>query len=507
MGEISVRVSLGAMALLLVTNAPAALPNKPNIVLILADDIGYGDLGCYGAAKIKTPHCDRLAAGGIRFTQGYAPAATCTPTRFAIITGKYAWRQPGTQILPGDAPLCIPEGTPTIASVLKQAGYATGVVGKWHLGLGRGDLNYNKEIGAGPRTLGFDYSFIIPATGDRVPCVYVENHKTLNLDPNDPIRVSFDRNVNVGNSPTAKTHPEMVRPGDDMRWGTIVNGHCRIGYMSGGKNALWKDDDIADTLTRKGVEFIKANKSRPFFLYFATHDSHMPLFPNPRFQGTSQDGKRGDVIQQFDWCVGELMKALSDLNLASNTLVIVSSDNGAGEEHAYEEKTYGHRCNGPLRGYKTMPYEGGVREPFIAYWPGTIEPAVCDQVVALVDCFATAAALAGAPLPAGAASDSVNFLPVLNDPDKPVREQLITQCGWNDATCGLQIRMGQWKLITKRNGLHELYDLAGDPSEKHNVIKAHPDIASRLATALGKAGGRVAGNERNGEKNEEQGSK
>jgi arylsulfatase A-like enzyme len=479
------RILVYGMALLVVLTASAAAPNRPNIVIILADDIGYGDLGCYGGTKIKTPNCDQLAAEGIRFTQGYATAATCTPSRFALLTGKYAWRQPGAQVLPGDAPLCIPDGTPTIASVLKQAGYATGVVGKWHLGLGRGDLDYNKEIGAGPRTLGFDYSFVIPATGDRVPCVYVENHKTVNLDPRDPILVCYEHNV--GNSPTAATHPELMLPGVGIRKGTIVNGHCRIGFMSGGKSALWKDDEIADTLTRKGVEFIKANKDRPFFLYFATHDSHLPLFPHPRFQGTSQTGKRGDVIQQFDGCVGELLKTLRELNLATNTLVIVSSDNGAGEEHAREERAYGHRCNGVLRGFKATPYEGGVREPFIAYWPGTIKPAVSEQIVALADCFATASVLAGVPLPDGAAPDSVSLLPVLLDPGKQVREQLITQSGWSDYNYGLQIREGRWKLLVNRGRPAELYDLVDDPSEKNNVAEILPDIVKRLAAALEKA--------------------
>ena len=470
----------------------AAEKAKPNIVIILGDDFGYGDFGCYGATKIKTPHVDQIASQGVRFTSGYATGATCTPTRYALVTGQYAWRRAGTHILPGDAPLCIPTNMPTIASVLKQAGYQTAVVGKWHLGLGSGGpTDYNHEIDAGPRTLGFDYSFLVPATGDRVPCVYVENHRVVNLDTNDPIHLSFK--ANLGDSPTAKTHLELVRPThrgeNEIRAGTIINGICRIGFMTGGRAALWQDDSLADTLTSKALAFIRTNRSHPFFLYFATHDVHAPLAPNPRFNGTSQCGKRGDTVQQFDWCVGQVLDTLQELGLADDTLVILASDNGAGGEYAWQEKEFGHRVNGPLRGFKVTPYEGGTRVPFMARWPGVIPPAaVSDQVVALVDCLATAAAIAGVSLPTNAAPDSVNLLPVFRDPRQPVRDHVITQSGVpSHPACAKQIRVGQWKLIARTDGRHELYDLENDLAESKDLAEAQPEIVKRLAARLEEA--------------------
>jgi arylsulfatase A-like enzyme len=353
-----------------------AMARKPNIVFILADDIGYGDLGCYGATRVKTPRVDGLARQGIRFTDAHAPAAVCTPTRYAFITGQYAWRHPaGSAILSGEAPLAIDPAISTTPSLLRQAGYATGLVGKWHIGLGKGDLDFNKEIRPGPLEVGFDYAFFFPATGDRVPCVFIENRRVVGLDPGDPIRVSY--RAKVGDDPTGRENPELLtmKPshGHDN---TIINGISRIGWMSGGKAARWNDEQMADTLSGKAVAFIERSKDRPFFLYFATQDIHVPRVPSPARKGKSGCGIRGDVIQQFDDAVGAVLDALDRLKLADNTVVIVSSDNGGVMDDGYADgavrDSNGHQCNAPLRGYKGSLWEGGTREPLVARWPGRI---------------------------------------------------------------------------------------------------------------------------------------
>ena len=351
---------------------------SPNIVLIYADDLGYGDVGCYGATKVRTPNIDRIAAEGIRFTHAHSPAATCTPSRYALLTGEYAWRKKGTGILPGDARLIIQPGRTTLPSMLQKAGYATGAVGKWHLGLGSGDLDWNTDIAPGPLDIGFDYCFILPATGDRVPCVYVENRRVVGLDPADPLRVGYDKPV--GDEPTGKDHPELLKMhpshGHDQ---TIVNGISRIGTMSGGKSARWVDEDMADTLTGKAKSFIDKNKDRPFFLYFATHDIHVPRVPNPRFVGATGMGPRGDVIAQLDFCVGEILQTLERLKLADNTLVLFTSDNGPVVDDGYKdqavEKLGDHKPAGPLRGGKYSIFDGGTRVPFLVRWPAASNPA------------------------------------------------------------------------------------------------------------------------------------
>jgi arylsulfatase A-like enzyme len=276
----------------------------PNVVLVYADDLGYGDLSAYGATRVHTPHVDALAAQGLRLTNAHAAAATCTPSRYALLTGEYAWRRKGTGILPGDARLIITPGRTTLASIMRRAGYRTGVVGKWHLGLGDGPIDWNSEIRPGPREIGFDESFLVPATGDRVPCVYVENGRVRGLDPKDPIEVSYEHPV--GDEPTGKAHPELLKmdpsAGHDQ---TIVNGISRIGYMSGGRSARWVDEDMADVLTAKARAFIERHRAEPFFLYFATHDIHVPRVPHSRFAGRSGLGPRGDVILQLDGAAGD----------------------------------------------------------------------------------------------------------------------------------------------------------------------------------------------------------
>jgi len=494
--SISLAAALAVSLLLpekLVAREGPAAPR--NIIVVLADDIGYGDLGCYGATRVKTPNLDRLAREGMRFTDAHSQAAVCTPTRYSLITSQYAWRhRPGASILSGAAPLSIAPETLTLPKLLRQAGFTTAAVGKWHLGLGTPQPDYNRPIRPGPREVGFDYSFIIPATGDRVPCVYVEDGRVVGYDPGDPIQVSYG--MPIGNEPTGADHPELlkVKPSAGHN-NTIVNGVSRIGYMTGGTAARWKDEDMADTITGKAVSFIERNKDGRFFLYFCTHDIHVPRVPHPRFQGTSQCGTRGDAIQELDSSVGSVLSALDRLGLADDTLVVFTSDNGGVMDDGYQDgsrdDTSGHKCNGPLRGYKGGLYEGGSRVPFLARWPGKVPArAISAELICSVDLLATAAALVGQPLPENAGPDSFNILPALlaERPARPCREFLVIQAGnFRD----LGIRKGPWKLLPtigqtpqKAARTTELYRLDTDLAETNNLAATHPEIVKELAALL-----------------------
>ncbi len=469
---------------------------KPNIVLIYADDVGYGDVSCYGATGVKTPNLDRLAGEGVRFTDAHSPSATCTPSRYAMLTGEYAWRRQGTGIARGDAAMIIEPGRVTLASILKQAGYATGVVGKWHLGLGDGNLDWNGPIQPGPLELGFDYCFLIPATGDRVPCVYVENRRVVGLDPADPIRVSYGKPI--GDGPTGRANPELLKMhpshGHDM---TIVNGISRIGYMSGGKRARWVDEEMADTITQKAVRFIEENKAEPFFLYFSTHDIHVPRVPHPRFVGTTGMGPRGDVIVQLDWCVGEILKSLETNGLAENTLVIFASDNGPVVDDGYRdqavEKLGDHKPAGPWRGGKYSNFEGGTRVPLIVRWPKRIKPGESGALVSQVDFPASLAALTGGQIPSDAAPDSFNVLAALLGESRVGRDHLVEHAGV------LSLRQGPWKLIQLGKGpkvnkntntemgnapAPQLYNTQDDPGETRDISDRHPEQVQRLSAML-----------------------
>ncbi len=396
------RIARLSAVLSLIMIGPASGADSPNIVLIYADDLGYGDVGCYGATRVRTPNIDRLAREGLRFTDAHAPSSTCTPSRYALLTGEYAWRRNGTGVLPGDAALIIEPGRETLPAMLKCAGYATGVVGKWHLGLGSGSIDWNGTIRPGPRDIGFDDAFIMAATGDRVPCVFIRNDRVVGLDPRDPIRVSYGKPI--GDEPTGKANPGLlkVKPshGHDQ---AIVNGVSRIGYMAGGKAARWVDEDMADRFTREAVGFIERHAASPFFLYFATHDIHVPRVPHRRFAGTSGCGVRGDVVQELDWCVGQVLDALDRLKLADRTLVVITSDNGPVVDDGYADGAVGdlngHRPAGPFRGGKYSLFEGGTRVPFLVRWPGRVRPGVSDALVNQVDLPASLATLTGRKLP------------------------------------------------------------------------------------------------------------
>lgn len=468
-------LSLNAAALL----SAQTRVRKPNIVVILADDLGYGDVSCYGAKRIQTPNIDRVAAGGVRFTDAHSSAATCTPSRYSLLTGEYAWRKEGTGILPGDASLIIESGRTTLPSMLHDAGYMTGCVGKWHLGLGNGSVDWNGEIQPGPREIGFDYSFIMPATGDRVPCVYVENHRVVGLNPKDPIAVSYVKPV--GDQPTGKDHPEFLRMplsrGHDQ---TIVNGISRIGYMSGGRSALWVDEDIAGVLTRRATGFIEQNRSNPFFLYFATHDIHVPRVPRAEFRGSTECGVRCDVISEFDWSVGQVMDTLKRTNLLNDTLVIVTSDNGPVVDDGYADgavETLGtHTPAGPLRGGKYELWEGGTRVPFIAHWPGRIKPGVSDALVCQIDFLASMRALVKQSPTGGGGPDSVNVLPALLGKSREGRDHLVEQAR------KLALRQGKWKLI--EGDPPQLYDLSQEISERRDVAKQNADRVRDMQAML-----------------------
>lgn len=463
----------------------AASPTRPpNIVLILADDLGYGDATCNRQGTgIHTPAIDRLATEGMRLTNGYAPASTCTPTRYAMMTGEYAWRKQGTGILPGDAKLIISPGRTTLASILKDADYTTALIGKWHLGLGDGKIDWNQTIAPGPNQVGFDYSYHMPATGDRVPCVYMENGRVMNLDPADPITVSYRKKI--GDWPSGPR-------------GTIINDIPRIGWMTGGKAALWDDTTKSDIFNAKALDFIRAHKSKPFFLFYAAHEPHHPQVPNPRFSGKANaNGTRGDAIVQLDEQVAQIMKTLKEEGIDDETLVIFSSDNGCQVSHSdpvrLEPEVF--RANGIYRGGKYGEFEGGQRMPFIVRWNGHIKPGtVSSEPVSLIDLPATVAALVGRQLAPSDAPDSLDILPVLTSGAKSPHSVLLYG---NDQPGG--IREGQWKLIVRpqpenaskrgsdMTGLPYLFDLESDPGEASNVANQHPDIVKRLASALNTA--------------------
>jgi len=470
---------------------------KPNIVLIYADDLGYGDVSCYGATRVTTPNIDRVAAEGLRFTSAYATSATCTPSRYSLLTGEYAWRKPGTGIAPGNAGLIIPPTCTTLPQLLKRAGYTTGAIGKWHLGLGEktGEQDWNGELKPGPLELGFDYCFLVPATGDRVPCVYVENHRVVGADPKDPIAVSYDGPLT--DEPTGKTHRAELK----MDWSmghnhTIVNGISRIGYMTGGHAARWVDEEMADVLAGKAVSFIERSKDQPFFLYFATHDIHVPRVPHERFVGKTEMGPRGDAIVQFDWQVGAVLEALDDLGLAENTLVIVTSDNGPVLDDGYVDQAVelvgDHRPAGPYRAGKYSPFEGGTRIPFVLRWPAEVSPGVTDALFSQVDLPATFAALLDQPLAEGDCPDSFPLLPALLGKSADGRPYVIEHAN------ELSVRVGEWKYVppgqfsgslipplqTTIGTPGALYRLTGDPGEEGNVAAKYPAKLEELTSLL-----------------------
>ncbi len=479
----------------------ASAQHKPNVILIYADDLGYGDLSCYGAEKIKTPNIDKLASTGLRLTNGHSTSATCTPSRYALMTGIYPWRRKGTSILPGDAALIVPTDRTTLPKVFKQAGYKTAVIGKWHLGLGETlEKDWNKEIRPGPNETGFDYSFIFPATADRVPTVFMQDHYVVALDQSDPIAVDYKKKI--GNDPTGESHPELLKmkssPGQGHN-NTIVNGIGRIGYMRGGHLARWVDEEISYTFLDQASHFIEANKKDPFFLFFATTEPHVPRMPATVFKGKSGLGPRGDAILQLDWTVGEIMKRLEAAGIADHTLVIFTSDNGPVLDDGYQDNAVallqGHRPWGGLRGGKYSTFEAGTRMPFIINWPKKIKPGVSDALVSQIDFFRSFSTMLSGRISDMDASDSENMLNAFLGKDKRGRASLVVQGG------ALALLHGDWKYISPSEGAAysklvgietgnlrraQLYNLRDDIAEQHNLADQYPERVKEMEALLEK---------------------
>ena len=465
--------------------------SKPNILIIYADDLGYGDVSSYGSTELITPNIDRIAKNGIRFTNGYATAPTCTPSRYSLLSGSYPFRSKRAKVLPGNAPLLFELGKQTLPSMLKEAGYYTGVVGKWHLGLGDENMDWNKKVSPGPLEIGFDYSYIMASTNDRVPSVYVENHSIVGLEANDPIQVSYTKNF--PGEPTGKENPELLKVhpshGHDM---SIHNGISRIGFMKGGKSALFTDENMGDDFVRESLKYIEKHKDEPFFLFHSLHQPHVPRVPHPRFVGTSGQGPRGDAILEADWDVGQLLDCLDRLGLTENTLIIFSSDNGPVLDDGYKDdavvKIGKHTPAGNLRGGKYSLFDAGTHVPFLVQWKGTITPGVSDALVSQMDFVASFAALTNQK---NTTPDSQNILDAFLGKSDKGRESILLGQG-NIST----YKKGDWVLIpphkggkitnkwvnieTGRDSVMQLYNTKEDPSQTNNLADKNPDKLQEL---------------------------
>ena len=480
-----------------------SLQIRPNIIFIYADDLGYGDVGAYGATELRTPNMDKLANGGLRFTSGYASSATCTPSRYALLTGTYPWRNKDAKILPGTAPLLIRTNELTLPKMLQSKGYHTGIVGKWHLGLGDGQADWNQHITPGPNEVGFDYSYILAATQDRVPTVYIKNGRVVGLDPTDPIYVDY--NNNFEGQATGVKNPELLK----MKWHhghnqSIVNGIPRIGFMKGGKSAIWDDEKMTEVFLSEAQQYIKRNKEKPFFLYYALQQPHVPRTPHPMFVGKSGMGPRGDVILEADWAIGELLNTLEKEGLMENTLIVFSSDNGPVLNDGYYddavEKLGTHKPAGVLRGGKYSLFEAGTRVPFVTYWKGKIKPGISDALVSQVDLFASLSSLVGSDVKG---KDSENLLDVFLGKSNQGRSALILE-----ATSRTALRKGDWLLIPPYKGAAlnsdvnievgnsdevQLYNLKNDIGQLNNVATNFPEKLKEMMETFERIRGKKYG--------------
>lgn len=500
--KISKRVlAVVLMSLLCVAFAGAA--ERPNVVIIYGDDVGYGDVGAYGAKMIPTPNIDKLSNQGLRFTDAHCTAATCSPSRFSMLTGILGFRN-NMRVLAPNAPLKISTDAITMPKVFKKAGYQTGVIGKWHLGIGDGKtpVDWNGVVKPGPLEVGFDYSFLLPSTNDRVPCVYLENHHVVNLDPKDPLVVGGAPLPGSTIYPDGRKNPEAMTyyMNSHGHNNTVINGIGRIGTMAGGKAALWNDETMADVFIEQAKKFITNNKDNPFFLYFSSQDIHVPRTPHPRFKGKSELGYRGDAMVQLDWSTGQILDTLEKHGLTDNTIVIFSSDNGPVYDDGYQDGTTvktssasndrGHYAAGPYRGGKYQIYEGGTRIPFIIRWPGKIKQGESKALFSQIDLLASFAKMLDVDLAKNEARDSRNNLDALLGKDKKGSDYIIEEAG------GKALRKGSWKFVPgkapnkKANNKkpvapkHQLYNIDNDIAETNNVIDDHPEVAKEMEAML-----------------------
>ena len=497
--------------LLLLTNTNASAEQPPNVVLIFADDLGYGDLGCYGATKLQTPNIDQLAAQGRRFTDAHSASAVCTPSRYGLLTGEYPMRALGGKgtwgPLPSSSQLIIDTNTLTIGKVFKNKGYATACLGKWHLGFKEGKNDWQVPLSPGPLDLGFDHYFGVPLVNSGSPFVYVEDQSIVGYDPNDPL-VPGGKPV----SPTP-TFPEEASVKSPNKFGGALKAH-----------QIYDDQKTGTLLTERAVKWITEKKDEPFFLYFPTPNiHHHPFTPAPQFKGTSNCGLYGDFVHELDWMVGQIIKCLDDNGLSENTLIIFTSDNGAMLNRAGRDAIKaGHKINGDLLGFKFGVWEGGHRVPLIAKWPGRIEPgSESNQLFSQIDMLATFTALTGQDQETLSDKDSVNMLPaLLDEPDEALREVLLLSPRHQG---NLAVRKGKWVYIGARgsggfkggkpqqhawggpraiefagstnsdieNGRFkkdapkaQLYDLETDPNQTQNLHKQYPEVVQEMSALL-----------------------
>jgi arylsulfatase A len=483
--------------------------SQPNVVIILADDLGYGDVGCFGAELIATPHIDRLAAEGMRFTRAYTPCSVCSPTRYGLLTGRYYWRSkqhPPTKVIQDGQGLCIEEGRETLATLFKKKGYATGIVGKWHLGFGKFrnfdqqyDWTKKKPIGPGPLDVGFDYYFGMAANVGNQPRFFIENRDFHGRKPGDKVS---SKSVSPSNPAAGQF---MVQKENVLPWDPAV---------------VWQDEEVSQVITDKAVEFIGKHSGAdkpPFFLYFAHNIPHGPITPSNKFVGSSKCGPYGDFIQELDAQVGQVMDAVKEARRHRETIVIFTSDNGGvatapesrgpATGEALVAQQAGHKQVGDLRGSKWSIYEGGFRVPFIVNWPGQVGAGQSnDKLISLVDLFATVSDLLGMDYGSGHGEDSFSFWAQLIDgPQAPAaRDHVIVQSplgvraivrdGWKyirpwQVPDKLPENQREWlaREMDNPENYKQLYHLTADPAEETNVLDGFSTIATQLKNELEEA--------------------
>lgn len=486
------KIMLSLMSIPLVSAIQAQ--QKPNVIVILADDLGYGDVSAYGSQTINTPNIDKLAKNGIQFNNGYATSATSTPSRYGLLTGMYPWKNANARILEGDAPLLIDTARFTFPKMMKMAGYNTAAIGKWHLGMGNGKIDWNKTISPSVNDVGFDYSCVIAATVDRVPTVYIENGKVADLDPGDPILVNY--NQNFEGEPTAISNPEMLK----MNWShghnnSIINGIPRIGFMKGGAKARWNDENMAYYFAEKVDKYLEEQGTKPFFLYYGLHEPHVPRTPHNDFVGKSGMGPRGDAILEADWCIGELLENLEKRNLLENTIIIFTSDNGPVLDDGYQDNAVemlgNHQPMGGLRGGKYSLFDAGTHVPFVFYWKNGVHHHVSDALMTQLDIMPSIAGLLKLDIPAGL--DGENICKTLSGKQDKGRKGFVIE-----ASGRLAYMSDNWVMIPPYKGPvsnesgnelgnlpdFELFNLKQDKAQTENMSATKSKTLAKMKKAF-----------------------